>query len=157
MRSLRGGLSMSEDLLGLMRSREPASGEPLAARWRRLAMDFAKLPPLLEGDYHLVVSGAPLRDVGELLLRGHEKGLADAERYVVEGHTARTGEVVDVDDIDDVDALERWVRRLDRASAEGYAPPAPLGFWASYLHWRTPLGMARIAESRSSSRLRVGS
>lgn len=120
-----------------------SSGEAVRARWARLANDFARLP-CVAGDERLCI-----RDVGELLLRGaHDEALADAERYVSYGHTTRTGHVVECDDIDDVDGLARWVRELDSASAEGYAPPVPEGFWASFLRWRTPLGMARLTDRR---------
>ncbi len=82
------------------------------------------------------------------MLGGHDEALAEAERYVVLGHTMRTGHVVELDDIDDRDALDRWARELSRASPEGFAPPAPAGFWASFLRWRTPLGMARLSDRR---------
>lgn len=121
-------------------------GEAMRARWARLAEDFGRLASVasleIGGATHLV------RDVGELLLRGHDDALSDAERYVVLGHTMRTGHVIEFDDVDDDDALDRWVRELDVASAEGFAPPAPPGFWASFLRWRTPLGMARLTERR---------
>lgn len=121
-------------------------GEAMRARWARLAEDFGRLSSVasleIAGATHLV------RDVGELLLRGHDDALADAERYVVLGHTMRTGHVIEFDDVDDDEALDRWVRELDIASAEGFAPPAPSGFWASFLRWRTPLGMARLTERR---------
>jgi len=121
-----------------------SSGEAVRARWVRLADDFARLPCVVSHDSRLLV-----RDVGELLIRGlHDEALAEAERYVSYGHTIRTGHVVECDDIDDVECLARWVRELDRASAEGYAPPVPDGFWASFLRWRTPLGMARLTDRR---------
>lgn len=129
----------------------------MQARWARLAEDFARLPVVDEASSERGARAArtPLRDVGALLLSGqHDVALADAEHYVVEGHTIRTGHVVEFDDIDDEDALVRWARELDRASAEGFAPPVPAGFWASFLCWRTPLGMARLTE-RPSSRPRV--
>jgi len=118
------------------------------ARWARLTEDFLRLPALSN------TSGETrsLRDVGELLLLGHDDALADADRYVVEGHTSRTGHVVEYDDIDDEISLERWAKELDRATSEGFAPPAPAGFWSSFLHWRTPLGMARLTERRIRSR-----
>lgn len=121
-------------------------GEAMRARWARLAEDLGRLAPVAS----VSIGGVehPLRDVGELLLRGHDDALADAERYVVLGHTMRTGHVVDFDDIDDQDSLERWVRELELASGEGFAPPAPHGFWASFLRWRTPMGMARLTERR---------
>ena len=131
-------------------SYEAGARDLLLTRWTRLAADFAQLP---------IVAGAgggqlALRDVGALLVSGqHDVALADAERYVVEGHTMRTGHVVEFDDVDDEPALRRWASELDRASAEGFAPPAPAGFWASFLCWRTPLGMARLTE-RPSSRSR---
>ncbi len=109
-----------------------------AARWVRLAQDFARLP-LLEGR---------VRDVGALLLTGHDAALAEAERYVIEGHTIRTGDVIEWDDIDDHATLARWATALEGASEQGFAPPVPTGFWASFLTWRTPLGMARLTERR---------
>ncbi len=121
-----------------------SSGEAVRARWARLADDFARLPCVVYLDERLCI-----RDVGELLLHGaHDEALAEAERYVSYGHTTRTGHVVECDDIDDVEGLARWVRELDWASAEGYAPPVPEGFWASFLRWRTPLGMARLTDRR---------
>jgi hypothetical protein len=124
-----------------------SSGEAMRARWARLASDFARLPCVAVLENRLAV-----RDVGELLLRGmHDEALAEAERYVSYQHTTRTGHVVECDDIDDVEALARWVRELDRASAEGHAPPVPEGFWASFLSWRTPLGMARLSDRRHGS------
>ncbi len=135
-----------------------ATCEHLKARWTRLAEDFARLPLLA------VPSSRPfdpargpseqpgevrVRDVGELLLMGHDTALADAERYVAEGHTIRTGQLVEFDDVDDEEALDHWAKELDRASESGWAPPAPAGFWASFLRWRTPLGMARLTERRS--------
>jgi hypothetical protein len=121
-----------------------SSGEAVRARWLRLADDFARLPCVAVLEARL-----PIRDVGELLIRGqHDETLAEAERYVSSGHTIRTGHVVECDDIDDFECLARWVRELDRASAEGYAPPVPEGFWASFLRWRTPLGMARLTDRR---------
>lgn len=124
-----------------------SSGEAVRARWARLATDFARLPCL---SYEIVFEDRLcIRDVGELLLRGaHDEALAEAERYVSYGHTIRTGHVVECDDIDDAEGLARWVRELDRASAEGFAPPVPEGFWASFLRWRTPLGMARLTDRR---------
>jgi hypothetical protein len=121
-------------------------GEAMRARWARLAEDYGQL----ESVAHLEIAGTTqiVRDVGELLLHGHDDALADAERYVVLGHTIRTGHVVDCDDVDDREALDRWVRELEQASADGHAPPAPQGFWASFLRWRTPLGMARLTERR---------
>jgi len=121
-------------------------GEAMRARWARLAQDFGRLASV----GHVEVGGVSqvMRDVGELLLRGHDDALADAERYVVLGHTMRTGHVVECDDVDDHEALDRWVRELESASSEGFAPPAPAGFWASFLRWRTPLGMARLTERR---------
>lgn len=123
----------------------------MQARWTRLAEDFARLPIV-----DVATAARPaLRDVGALLISGqHDVALADAEHYVVEGHTIRTGHVVESDDIDDEAGLARWAAELDRASADGYAPPAPADFWASFLRWRTPLGMARLAD-RPSSRPRV--
>lgn len=118
------------------------SADDRAARWQRLAQDFARLP-LVDGD---------VRDVGALLLDGHDQTLAEAERYVVEGHTIRTGDVIEWDDIDDRATLVRWAEALETASQEGFAPPAPVGFWASFLTWRTPLGMARLTERRLRSR-----
>ncbi len=109
-----------------------------AARWVRLGQDFARLP-LLDGR---------VRDVGALLLTGHDAALAEAERYVVEGHTIRTGDVIEWDDIDDHTTLARWAAALESASEQGFAPPVPGGFWASFLTWRTPLGMARLTERR---------
>ncbi len=93
-----------------------------------------------------------LPDVGALLLHGHDEALAEAEAYVVEGHTTRTGELIDCDDIDDTRALDRCARVLDAASLEGHAPPVPQGFWLAFLHWRTPLGMVRAF---SSTRLKL--
>jgi hypothetical protein len=148
---------MSEDLLPRMRSPDPGAGESIRARWQSLSRDYGKLAPIDDGVVCLTCGGAPLRDVGDLLLLGHDRALADAELYVVSGHTARTGEFFDVDDIDDIEAIERWSRALDGASASGVAPPVPRGFWASYLHWRTPLGMARNAERRSTARIRLRS
>jgi hypothetical protein len=128
-----------------------SSGEAVRARWARLANDFARLPCVAVPDSQLLV-----RDVGELLLRGlHDEALAEAERYVSYQHTIRTGHVVECDDIDDLESLARWVRELDRASAEGHAPPVPEGFWASFLSWRTPLGMARLTDRRHRSSRRV--
>lgn len=120
------------------------SGEAVRTRWARLADDFARLPCVA------VLQSFVIRDVGELLLRRdqHDETLAEAERYIVIGHTIRTGHVVEYDDIDDVDSLAHWVRELDRASTEGWAPPVPEGFWASFLRWRTPLGMARLTDRR---------
>lgn len=130
-----------------------ARSEQVRARWTRLAHDFARLPTLKLGrDASPARDAAKLslmRDVGALLLLGHDAALTDAERYVVEGHTRRTGHVVDFDDVDDDEALAAWAKELDRASDEGWAPPAPLGFWASFLRWRTPMGMSRFAERRS--------
>lgn len=121
-----------------------SSGEAVRARWMRLADDFARLTCVAVIDSRIVV-----RDVGELLVRGHhDEALAEAERYVSFGHTTRTGHVVECDDIDDDESLARWVRELDRASDEGFAPPVPDGFWASFLRWRTPLGMARLTDRR---------
>ena len=108
------------------------------ARWTRLHADFARLP-LIDNR---------VRDVGALLMVGHDHALAEAERYVIEGHTSRTGDVIEWDDIDDHTTLARWAAALDTASREGFAPPAPHGFWASFLTWRTPLGMARLSERR---------
>lgn len=128
-----------------------SSGEAVHVRWVRLAEDFARLAcvALLESDADGVRSTFAIRDVGELLVRDkHDEALAEAERYVVIGHTIRTGHVVEYDDIDDVDSLARWVRELDRASVDGWAPPVPEGFWASFLRWRTPLGMARLTDRR---------
>ena len=125
-------------------TRPPRSPRALDLRCFQLASDYARLA-VLPG------TGA-LRDVGALLLLGHDHALAEAERYVGEGHTARTGDIVECDDIDDLRALDRWSRILDRASDEGHAPPVPVGFWGSFLRWRTPLGMIR---SMSSSRLRI--
>ena len=123
----------------------------MQARWARLADDFARLPFVDDAGS----ARTALRDVGALLASGeHDVALADAEHYVVEGHTIRTGHVVDFDDIDDESALIRWANELDRASEEGWAPPVPVGFWASFLWWRTPLGMARLTE-RPASRPRV--
>jgi hypothetical protein len=110
----------------------------IRARWARLADDFSRLE-LVDGRYF---------DVGELLLRGHDDALAEAERYVVIGHTLRTGHVVEFDDIDDEGSLGRWAQELDAASKCGWAPPVPEGFWASFLCWRTPLGMARLTDRR---------
>ncbi|MGZ3448559.1 MAG: hypothetical protein ACXVEF_03120 [Polyangiales bacterium] len=87
-------------------------------------------------------------DVGELLLRGHDDALAEAEHYVVMGHTIRTGYVVEFDDIDDEESLVKWANELDASSKGGWAPPVPEGFWASFLRWRTPLGMARLTDRR---------
>ncbi len=123
----------------------------MQARWSRLAEDFARLP-FVDGVGGERLSSTALRDVGALLLSGqHDVALADAEHYVVEGHTIRTGHVVDFDDIDDASALVRWAGELDRASDEGWAPPVPAGFWASFLWWRTPLGMARLTERPAQS------
>ncbi len=140
---------MAADPIAWLPGSGPTStrSEAMRARWTRLSDDFARLPPLS----HSTVPG-PLRDVGELLLQGHDDALADAERYVVEGHTARTGHLVDYDDIDDEDSLFKWAAELDRASEQGFAPPVPCGFWCSFLHWRTPLGMARLTERRIRSR-----
>lgn len=127
-----------------------APSDAMRARWARLADDFARLPMITEpADVGASIPReVGLRDVGDLLLRGHDEALAEAERYVVIGHTMRTGHVVEFDDIDDRVALARWVRELDHASSEGFAPPAPAGFWASFLRWRTPLGMARLSDRR---------
>lgn len=121
-------------------------GDAMRARWARLAEDFARLAPVASVEIGEQLQ--QLRDVGELLLRGHDDALADAERYVVLGHTMRTGHVIDFDDVDDDDALVRWVHELELATTDGFAPPAPHGFWASFLRWRTPLGMARLTERR---------
>jgi hypothetical protein len=140
-----------------------AADEAVRARWARLAADFVRLP-LIDAAAHATRcnSDAPtapvpvafsVRDVGELLLEGHDSALADAERYVAEGHTIRTGQLVEFDDIDDHVALARWSAELERASARGWAPPAPAGFWASFLRWRTPLGMARLTERRVRTRI----
>lgn len=120
------------------------SGEAARTRWMRLAEDFARLPCVS------VLNSFSIRDVGELLLRRdfHDEALAEAERYVVIGHTVRTGHVVEYDDIDDIESLAHWVSELDRASVDGWAPPVPEGFWASFLRWRTPLGMARLTDRR---------
>jgi hypothetical protein len=112
------------------------------ARWSRLAVDFARLPLRIER----------MRDVGELLLLGHDDALSDAERYVVEGHTSRTGHIVECDDVDDLRALDRAVQELERATAAGWGPPAPAGFWASFLRWRTPIGMWRLTERHPTPR-----
>lgn len=127
----------------------PPSPDAGDARWLQLAIDYERLPVLSSSIRDVGVS---LRDVGALLMLGHDATLAEAERYVGEGHTMRTGEIVECDDVDDARALDRWTRILDRASAEGLAPPVPEGFWASFLRWRTPMGMIR---SMSSSRIRV--
>ena len=133
------------------------SGEAARLRWGRLAEDFARLACVSVLESGLSSDGSfkstfIIRDVGELLLRGHDDGLAEAERYIVLGHTIRTGHVVEYDDIDDVESLTHWVGELDLASVEGWAPPVPEGFWASFLRWRTPLGMARLTDRR----IRVG-
>lgn len=122
----------------------------MRARWARLGEDFARLPCVvaLDSNTDSIPSRFLIRDVGELLLGGHDDALAEAERYIVLGHTIRTGHVVEYDDIDDLDSLTRWVRELDRASRDGYAPAVPEGFWASFLRWRTPLGMARLTDRR---------
>ncbi len=120
------------------RSTTPSALEDRAARWTRLQSDYARLPLIDER----------VRDVGALLMGGHDHALAEAERYIVEGHTIRTGDVIEWDDIDDHATLGRWVEALDAASKDGFAPPAPQGFWASFLTWRTPLGMARLSERR---------
>lgn len=142
-------------------------GDVLKARWVRLAGDFDQLAVLDPQSSRALVHAKGnaenaedaekrgVRDVGQLLLLGHEQALADAEAYISEGHTIRTGHVVEFDDIDDEAALRRWTAELDRASARGWAPPAPNGFWASFLHWRTPLGMARLTERRIPARRRV--
>lgn len=128
--------------------------EHLKARWARLTTDFARLPAVdIPSSRPFDPKAGPpsrhhARDVGALLLLGHDAALADAERYVAEGHTIRTGQVVEFDDVDDEDELDRWAEELDRASQSGWAPPAPSGFWASFLRWRTPLGMARLTERR---------
>jgi hypothetical protein len=146
----------------ILGSPPPSTGadcERVRARWSRLCADFARLPRLDRQSNRAfdprdpdVMLEACVRDVGELLLLGHDDALADAERYVAEGHTMRTGQVVEFDDIDDDDALRRWADELERASAHGWAPPAPRGFWASFLRWRTPLGMARLTDRRSRPR-----
>lgn len=118
-------------------ARESTPSEVLRARWARLADDFSRLSLV---DRFI--------DVGELLLRGHDDALAEAERYVVMGHTIRTGHVVEFDDIDDEESLVRWATELDASSKGGWAPPVPEGFWASFLRWRTPLGMARLTDRR---------
>lgn len=138
---------MSVDPFFILGGRMPPKvpSDVLHARWARLSQDFSRLPRLS------IEPRSParvLRDVGELLLLGHDDALADAERYVYEGHTSRTGHLVEYDDIEDEEALDRWAAELDRASSEGWAPPAPEGFWSSFLHWRTPLGMARLSERR---------
>ena len=132
---------------------QSASGEVMRARWVRLADDFARLPcvAVIESDSDGVPYRFVIRDVGELLVRrkdGHDEALAEAERYIVIGHTIRTGHVVEYDDIDDEVSLARWVRELDRASQAGFAPAVPEDFWASFLRWRTPLGMARLTDRR---------
>lgn len=131
-----------------------ATCEHLKARWVRLAEDFLRLPIFdvpssRPFDPKSPPEGTRVRDVGELLLMGHDTALADAERYVAEGHTIRTGQLVEFDDVDDDEGLDRWAKELDKASASGWAPPAPVGFWASFLRWRTPLGMTRLSERRS--------
>src|SRR6185436_1626228 len=82
----------------------PPPCERMRARWSRLSVDFAKLPQLDPQSHRVPHERANekklVRDVGELLLLGHDDALADAERYVVEGHTRRTGQLVDYDDID---------------------------------------------------------
>ncbi len=128
-----------------------ARSDVVRARWARLAEDFLLLPRLDQAHALASAGGddaSALRDVGELLLRGHDEALAEAERYITFGHTVRTGHVVECDDIDDAVCVARWVRELDRASSEGHAPPVPRGFWASFLRWRTPLGMARFSDRR---------
>jgi hypothetical protein len=128
-----------------------APSEADRARWARLAVDFEKLPlvPSSDGASREEASSEEgHRDVGELLLLGHDDALAEAERYVILGHTIRTGDVVEYDDIDDEISLARWVHELERASAAGWAPAVPKGFWASFLRWRTPLGMARLTDRR---------
>lgn len=135
--------------------------ESLRARWTRLCEDYVRLPllhPQSQRPFDPRRSTQPppidaIRDVGALLLLGHDDALSDAERYVAEGHTSRTGQLVEFDDIDDEEGLDRWAKELERASARGWAPPAPQGFWASFLRWRTPLGMARLTERRSRPRL----
>lgn len=127
---------------GALAESEGRDGDDRAARWQRLAKDFARLP--LVDDQ--------VRDVGALLLDGHDQALAEAERYVVEGHTIRTGDIIEWDDIDDRATLGRWAEALESASRAGLAPPAPVGFWASFLTWRTPLGMARLTERRLRTR-----
>jgi hypothetical protein len=116
---------------------------PLDARWSRLAHDFDRLPR---------PRSTARPDVGALLMLGHDDALAQAESYVVEGHTTRTGELIDCDDVDDEATVARCARRLDRATAEGLAPPVPAGFWIAFLHWRTPVGMVRAF---SSTRMRI--
>jgi len=138
---------MAVDLFPAPMTTSRSSGEAMRSQWVRLADDFARLPCVVA--YQVSDSCLQLRDVGVLLVRGdHDEALADAERYVSYGHTIRTGHVVECDDIDDVECLARWVRELDRASADGHAPPVPEGFWASFLRWRTPLGMARLTDRR---------
>ena len=135
-----------------------ATCEHLKARWTRLSADFSRLPVVHVPSSRPFDPKSPpetprLRDVGELLFMGHDMALADAELYVAEGHTIRTGQLVEFDDVDDEEALDRWAKELDRASASGWAPPAPAGFWASFLRGRTPLGMARLTERRLKPRL----
>lgn len=137
------------------------TGEVMRARWVRLADDFARLScvAVIDANTDNVHSRFVIRDVGELLVRGHDshdQALAEAERYIIIGHTIRTGHVVEYDDIDDVDSLARWARELDRASDDGVAPAVPEGFWASFLRWRTPLGMARLTDRRIRALPRAG-
>lgn len=136
-------VKMAVEPLPTLGARDDVASDVVRARWARLAEDFSRLPIVAQ------VGPRGLRDVGELLCRaGHDEALAEAERYVVLGHTIRTGHVVEFDDHDDDAALDRWTRELDRASADGFAPPVPDGFWASFLRWRTPMGMARLTDRR---------
>lgn len=151
---------MNSEITSILTPPPPAASgaacETLQARWTCLRADFARLPLIdtqsnrpFDPRKTALCDRGSIRDVGELLVLGHDVALADAERYVAEGHTMRTGQLVEFDDVDDDDSLDRWAQELDRATARGWAPPAPNGFWASFLRWRTPLGMARLTDRRS--------
>lgn len=152
---------MSIEYTSILEHAAPPPCDRMRARWTRLTEDFVKLPLLDAHSNRAFVpsarGGAPflVRDVGALLFFGHDQALADAERYVAEGHTRRTGQLVDCDDIDDDATLARWAIELERASHNGWAPPAPQGFWASFLRWRTPLGMARLTDRPSRPRISI--
>ena len=148
---------MESEITSILKQPATPTCEHLKARWARLCEDFARLPLVADPSSRKPGARSPqgvneakagVRDVGALLLLGHDAALADAESYVAEGHTIRTGQLVELDDVDDEEGLAHWARELDRATESGWAPPAPAGFWGSFLRWRTPLGMARLTERR---------